>query len=269
MLPSTGDGQFVLFANLEILPISSSHGYLDYWGTRVNSFEILTPHGSCPSPRRAWSRCSAPSIRPTSPAWDELAARMHVASTRSSSSGRRRSPRRPTRWWRSRRTSRQPTSTRRGRGRDLPETIGGRLEYMAGRHRGAVRRRRTRGGTARASARTSPTSRSAHCARSASPRATSPATCTPMPTFPIGETIDGRVARVGRVVLRRRVARMRPDEPERHRRAARPGRPRSRLLRRRPAARHLRRADRQRVVRERRHHPRGVGAHCERAAAAQ
>jgi transglutaminase-like putative cysteine protease len=44
MLPSTADGQFVLAAHLEISPISSTHGYVDYWGTRVNSFEILTPH---------------------------------------------------------------------------------------------------------------------------------------------------------------------------------------------------------------------------------
>jgi transglutaminase-like putative cysteine protease len=44
MLPGSGDGQFVLASNLEISPMSSSHGYVDYWGTRVNSFEILTPH---------------------------------------------------------------------------------------------------------------------------------------------------------------------------------------------------------------------------------
>ncbi|WP_375388033.1 transglutaminase N-terminal domain-containing protein [uncultured Amnibacterium sp.] len=44
MLPPSGDGQFVLASNLEISPISSTHGYVDYWGTRVNSFEILTPH---------------------------------------------------------------------------------------------------------------------------------------------------------------------------------------------------------------------------------
>jgi transglutaminase-like putative cysteine protease len=44
MLPGSDDGQFVLASNLEISPISSSHGYVDYWGTRVNSFEILTPH---------------------------------------------------------------------------------------------------------------------------------------------------------------------------------------------------------------------------------
>jgi transglutaminase-like putative cysteine protease len=44
MLPASSDRQFVVHSNLEILPISSSHTYVDYWGTRVSSFEILTPH---------------------------------------------------------------------------------------------------------------------------------------------------------------------------------------------------------------------------------
>jgi transglutaminase-like putative cysteine protease len=44
MLPVSADGQLVLYSNLEILPISSHHSYVDYWGTRVSSFEILTPH---------------------------------------------------------------------------------------------------------------------------------------------------------------------------------------------------------------------------------
>jgi transglutaminase-like putative cysteine protease len=44
MLPGSDDGQLVLASSLEISPMSSSHGYVDYWGTRVNSFEILTPH---------------------------------------------------------------------------------------------------------------------------------------------------------------------------------------------------------------------------------
>ncbi len=44
MLPVSADGQLVLFSNLEILPISGHHTYTDYWGTRVSSFEILTPH---------------------------------------------------------------------------------------------------------------------------------------------------------------------------------------------------------------------------------
>jgi len=44
MLPTSGDGQLVLYSNLEILPISAHHTYVDYWGSRVSSFEILTPH---------------------------------------------------------------------------------------------------------------------------------------------------------------------------------------------------------------------------------
>jgi len=44
MLPVSSDGQLVLYSNVEVLPISSNHSYVDYWGTRVSSFEILTPH---------------------------------------------------------------------------------------------------------------------------------------------------------------------------------------------------------------------------------
>lgn len=44
MLPASSEGQLVLFSNLEILPMSSTHSYVDYWGSRVSSFEILTPH---------------------------------------------------------------------------------------------------------------------------------------------------------------------------------------------------------------------------------
>jgi len=44
MLPVSAEGQLVLYSNLEILPISSHHNYVDYWGSRVSSFEILTPH---------------------------------------------------------------------------------------------------------------------------------------------------------------------------------------------------------------------------------
>ena len=96
------------------------------------------------------------------------------------------------------------------------------------------------GRSARASARTSRTSRSARCARSAS----RPATCQRLPA-PEAERRDRRdhrrrVARLGRVVLRR-VARLRPDQPHRHRRPPRDRRPRPRLQRRRPAARRLRR----------------------------
>ena len=44
MLPASSDRQLVLSSSVEILPISGQNNYVDYWGTRVSSFEVLTPH---------------------------------------------------------------------------------------------------------------------------------------------------------------------------------------------------------------------------------
>ncbi|RKR76244.1 transglutaminase family protein [Frondihabitans australicus] len=44
MLPASTESQFVLSSNLRIEPNSGAHEYLDYWGTRVSSFEVLQPH---------------------------------------------------------------------------------------------------------------------------------------------------------------------------------------------------------------------------------
>jgi transglutaminase-like putative cysteine protease len=44
MLPVSSADQFVLYSSLDISPVSSNHGYVDYWGTQVSSFEVLTPH---------------------------------------------------------------------------------------------------------------------------------------------------------------------------------------------------------------------------------
>lgn len=73
MLPVSSEGQLVLFSNLEILPISSHHSYVDYWGSRVSSFEILTPHKEL-----ALTATSLIEVRPrahgeTSLDWNELA----------------------------------------------------------------------------------------------------------------------------------------------------------------------------------------------------
>ena len=72
MLPVSSDGQLVLYSNLEILPISASHGYVDYWGSRVSSFEILTPHAEL-----VLTATSLVEVRPRSSAngaigWDDL-----------------------------------------------------------------------------------------------------------------------------------------------------------------------------------------------------
>ena len=44
MLPQTADGQFVIYSNLDIRPHTSHNTYEDYWGTKVSSFDVLTPH---------------------------------------------------------------------------------------------------------------------------------------------------------------------------------------------------------------------------------
>jgi transglutaminase-like putative cysteine protease len=79
MLPASSDGQLVLYANLEILPISSTHSYVDYWGTRVSSFEILTPHTEL-----SLTATSLVEVRPREHpehrlGWDALADRVESA----------------------------------------------------------------------------------------------------------------------------------------------------------------------------------------------
>lgn len=44
MLPSSSDGQFVIYSNLDIRPNTSINTYADYWGTKVVSFDVLSPH---------------------------------------------------------------------------------------------------------------------------------------------------------------------------------------------------------------------------------
>ena len=44
MRPMMSDRQFVLTETLHATPITSQHPFIDYWGTRVSSIEILTPH---------------------------------------------------------------------------------------------------------------------------------------------------------------------------------------------------------------------------------
>jgi transglutaminase-like putative cysteine protease len=79
MLPVSSDGQLVLFSNLEILPISSHHSYVDYWGSRVSSFEILTPHKEL-----SLTATSLVEVRPrahedVSLTWSELATQVETA----------------------------------------------------------------------------------------------------------------------------------------------------------------------------------------------
>ncbi|MGN6326996.1 transglutaminase family protein [Pseudolysinimonas sp.] len=44
MLPASFDGQLVLHSQLDVQPTAGQRGYVDYWGTRVSSFDVLQPH---------------------------------------------------------------------------------------------------------------------------------------------------------------------------------------------------------------------------------
>lgn len=79
MLPVSSEGQLVLYSNLEILPISANNGYVDYWGSRVSSFEILTPHREL-----SLTATSLVEVRPRTPdaeviGWDDLAREAEAA----------------------------------------------------------------------------------------------------------------------------------------------------------------------------------------------
>jgi transglutaminase-like putative cysteine protease len=72
MLPAHSGDQFVLSTNLEISPSAIQHSYLDYWGTRVSTFEVLTPHTEL-----SVTATSLVEVRPSEPpstniTWDEL-----------------------------------------------------------------------------------------------------------------------------------------------------------------------------------------------------
>ncbi|ONI60452.1 transglutaminase [Leifsonia sp. ALI-44-B] len=72
MLPSTTDGQFVLSSTIEIQPTASQHAYVDYFGTRVTAFELLTPHQEL-----SLQASSLVEVRPrahaeASTSWDDL-----------------------------------------------------------------------------------------------------------------------------------------------------------------------------------------------------
>ncbi|WP_395244667.1 transglutaminase domain-containing protein [Agromyces sp. MMS24-K17] len=75
MLPHSGGEQFVLQAGLDIRPGATQNAYLDYWGTRVSTFEVLTPHREL-----SVTATSLVEVRPTqgrqSPelTWEALAA---------------------------------------------------------------------------------------------------------------------------------------------------------------------------------------------------
>ncbi|MFT4210413.1 MAG: transglutaminase family protein [Microbacterium sp.] len=74
MLPGTTDSQFVLSSALEIDPATAVSSYVDYFGTRVSSFDILSPHQGLTIVARSLVEVRPRPIEHTGITWDRLAA---------------------------------------------------------------------------------------------------------------------------------------------------------------------------------------------------
>ncbi|ROQ39846.1 transglutaminase-like putative cysteine protease [Frondihabitans sp. PhB188] len=80
MLPASTENQFVLSSNLRIEPNSGAHEYLDYWGSRVSSFEVLQPHRQLSLTATSLIEVRPSPHLPHDLSWDDL----HDAATRRS-----------------------------------------------------------------------------------------------------------------------------------------------------------------------------------------
>ena len=72
MLPGTTDSQFVLTSALEIEPSASVTTYVDYFGTRVSAFDVLTPHRALSITARSLVEVRPRPIEHTGMRWDRL-----------------------------------------------------------------------------------------------------------------------------------------------------------------------------------------------------
>jgi transglutaminase-like putative cysteine protease len=72
MLPHSGGEQFVLQAGLDIRPGATQHSYLDYWGTRVSTFEVLTPHRELSVTATSLVEVRPSPVPRSELSWDEL-----------------------------------------------------------------------------------------------------------------------------------------------------------------------------------------------------
>ncbi len=73
MLPGTTDSQFVLSSSLEIDPATAISSYVDYFGTRVSSFDVLSPHEGLTIIARSLVEVRPRPIEHTGISWDRLA----------------------------------------------------------------------------------------------------------------------------------------------------------------------------------------------------
>ncbi|MEJ1154018.1 MULTISPECIES: transglutaminase family protein [Microbacterium] len=72
MLPSSTDSQFVLTSALDIEPSTSVNQYVDYFGTRVASFDVLNPHNTLTLTARSLVEVRPRPLEEPEMTWDEL-----------------------------------------------------------------------------------------------------------------------------------------------------------------------------------------------------
>jgi len=73
MLPGTTDSQFVLSSSLDIEPSTSVNTYVDYFGTRVSAFDVLSPHADLQITARSLVEVRPRPIEHSGISWDRLA----------------------------------------------------------------------------------------------------------------------------------------------------------------------------------------------------
>jgi transglutaminase-like putative cysteine protease len=74
MLPGSTDSQFVLSSSLDIEPSTSVNQYVDYFGTRVAAFDVLSPHSGLQITAKSLVEVRPRPLEHGDISWDELAA---------------------------------------------------------------------------------------------------------------------------------------------------------------------------------------------------
>jgi transglutaminase-like putative cysteine protease len=72
MLPGSTDSQFVLSSSLDIEPSTSVNQYVDYFGTRVAAFDVLSPHAALTITARSLVEVRPRPIEHADITWDSL-----------------------------------------------------------------------------------------------------------------------------------------------------------------------------------------------------
>ena len=79
MLPISTDSQFVLASGLDIEPSTTVNQYVDYFGTRVSAFDVLSPHADLTITARSLVEVRPRPIEHADLSWESLAAEVSRA----------------------------------------------------------------------------------------------------------------------------------------------------------------------------------------------